>query len=148
MIVLYIRPIHFLCRIYAINVFFNIGIPVTITIFHRITRIIRIESVSHLPGIRHTITIRINHRSTFIFGQTTYLTGICNDPLFIRVNRKTSFYISTNEFRSVLHVNSFPCLHRLHHTGIHRIPFRESSPGIFQYIIIGSFGIHNSHMGH
>ena len=34
MIVLYIRPIHVLCRIYAINVFFNIGIPVTITIFY------------------------------------------------------------------------------------------------------------------
>lgn len=32
--------------------------------------------------------------------------------------------------------------------GLHRIPFEESSPGIFQYIIIGSFGIHNSHMGH
>ena len=74
--------------------------------------------------------------------------GEMKDTLFIRVNRKTSFYISTNEFRSVFHVNSFPCLHRLHHTGIHRIPFRESSPGIFQYIIIGSFGIHNSHMGH
>ena len=148
MIVLYIGPVDLLCRVDAVDVFLDVGVAVTVAVFHGIGRVVRVQSVLDFPGIGHTVVVAVDHGRTFIFRQTADLARMGDDAQLVGVGRQTTFDVGTCELLGIGCIDGLAGLHALHDTGVDGIALGEGSSHVGEYEVIRLLGWHNGHVGH